>query len=436
VRRDQTPPPTAEDIFGNGEPRARRGAAKTLSQVERIFASFIRDDDPIPTRAVLAAYLANRRLDGDPTWLMLVGGSGVGKTERLTPLAGMPDVILESSISGPAALLSGTGRKERAKDASGGILRKVPEGGGVLVLKDFTSILDMHRDARAELLAAFREIHDGSWQRSVGAEGGRSLTWSGHLGLITGCTSAIDSAHTVMASMGTRFVYVRLAGDPHIATSALEHVGRERSLRATLQAAVCGLLSHPPGQPYPVAARRDSLAALANYAARARSPVDRDHQGELRLVLDPEAPSRIAKVLAQIWRACGLLALSPADAWAVTLRVGQDSIPKLRRVILDHLAQSLTLVSTTAVAEHCDHPTRTTRRTLEDLAAHRVIQRIAGGEGKADLWTLTAQTREWLALATLPEMSEHPSRSPNTVIDDISGKVPPNEHAGDRDAKC
>jgi hypothetical protein len=88
------------------------------------------------------------------------------------------------------------------------------------------------------------------------------------------------------------------------------------------------------------------------------------------------------------------------------------------------------------VAEHCDHPTRTTRRTLEDLAAHRVIQRIAGGEGKADLWTLTAQTREWLALATLPEMSEHPSRSPNTVIDDISGKVPPNEHAGDRDAKC
>src|SRR5262249_6625211 len=149
---------TADDIpwNGNGEPAGSSAAARpqSLAEVECVLARWIRDDDVIPTRAVLAAYLANRKLDGDPVWLMLVGGSGVGKTERLTPLSAMPDVVLESSITGPAALLSGTSTKERAKTASGGVLRKLPKGGGILLLKDFTSVIDMHRDGRAETLAA------------------------------------------------------------------------------------------------------------------------------------------------------------------------------------------------------------------------------------------------------------------------------------------
>ena len=99
---------------------------QTLGDVEAAFARWIRDTDCVPTRALLASYVANRKLEGDPVWLMLVGGSGVGKTERLIPLAVMPDVVLESSITGPAALLSGTGKKERAKDATGACFENYP----------------------------------------------------------------------------------------------------------------------------------------------------------------------------------------------------------------------------------------------------------------------------------------------------------------------
>ena len=188
----------------------------------------------------------------------------------------MSDVVLESSITGPAALLSGTGKKERAKDATGGLLRKLPEGGGVLLLKDFTSIIDMHRDARAEVLAALREVYDGRWDRSVGAEGGRTLTWTGHCGLVAGCTTAIDSAHSVMSVMGTRFMLVRLQGDHDIAASAFDHVGAGTPMRDELRAAVRRAARASPRAPFDKAEARTRIIALAKYVALARSPVDRD----------------------------------------------------------------------------------------------------------------------------------------------------------------
>jgi hypothetical protein len=431
-----------------------------LADVEQTFARWLQDDDPVPTRAVLAAYVANRKLDGDPVWLMLVGGSGIGKTERLIPVSVMPDVAMVSSISGEAALLSGTKTADRAKDATGGLLRRIPANGGVLVLKDFTSILSMQRDARNAVLGALREIHDGRWDREVGADGGRILTWTGRLGLLAGCTTAIDSAHGVMSTMGTRFVLVRLTGEPDsragLAAAALAHTGTETPMRTELRDAVRGLLENLHGEPHPLDADvRGHLVALAQLVSLARSPVDRDrdNHGEISLVLDPEAPTRVVKMLGQMWCACGLLKLNRVESWDVVRRVGLDSIPKLRRAVILHLAEpGSEPTTTTAVGEGVDHPTRTTRRALEDLTAHGVVVRYAGGEGKADLWQLSADAKGWLAtVETLPTMSEEThegtneapidrqndaSNSPLSTDDDIVGKVAEQAAAADYCPRC
>ena len=409
--------------------RTRVARAQTLADVECVFKRWIRDTDLVPTRALLAAYLANQQPDGDPVWLMLVGGSGVGKTERLTALSTMADVVLESSITGPAALLSGTGRKERAKDASGGVLRKFRDGRGVLILKDFTSIIEMHGEPRAEIMAAFREIFDGRWDRSVGVDGGRTLTWIGRIGLLAGCTTAIDSAHAVLSSMGTRFALVRLRADDDVASSVLDHVGREHVMREQLRDAVRGFLAHPPGTAHPLDAETHArLAALGSYVARARSPVDRDQQGEIRLVLDREAPTRIVKMLAQLWRAGGLLGLDRSGAWEMVRRVGMDSVPKLRLVILHYLTACVTSPNTTEIAEAVEHPSRTTRRALEDLTAHGVVQRFAGGQGVADRWALTSRATDYLDRieGTLPVLSasiDTPLLETKITNDDKTGKV-------------
>ena len=72
---------------------------------------------------LLGTYAANRML-GDPLWLMLVGGSGWGKTELLMSIIRLPHVHMASTLT-EASLLSGTSRREKGKDSTGGILRKI-----------------------------------------------------------------------------------------------------------------------------------------------------------------------------------------------------------------------------------------------------------------------------------------------------------------------
>lgn len=372
----------------------------TWWETEAVYAKWLHDADQVPTRIVLAAYAANIALPGDPVWVMLVGGSGIGKTERIVPISSMPHVVLASTLTGEAALLSASPKRERAANATGGVLRQVGER-GVLVVKDFTSMLSMSRDRRAEVVAALREVYDGRWDRHYGTDGGQVLTWQGHCGFIAGCTTAIDGAHAVLDQMGTRFLFVRLpdADLDHIGRSALAHAGREDQMRAELAEATTGLLGNL-GRPHQIHDRvREWLLPLANLASQARSPVERDYHGEIALVLDAEAPIRIVKQLGQLWRACGMLGLDEARSWQAVRRAGLDSIPKLRRAVITHLgAHAGTWQPTTEVAKAVGHPSRTTRRSLEDLLAHGIVQRSDEQHGHDRVtysWALSTQAMTW-----------------------------------------
>ena len=57
-------------------------------------------------------------------------------------------------------------KKQRTGGAKGGLLRQIGAF-GFISLKDFGSILSMHADGKAEVLAALREIYDGAWTRQI-----------------------------------------------------------------------------------------------------------------------------------------------------------------------------------------------------------------------------------------------------------------------------
>jgi hypothetical protein len=366
----------------------------TLTVVLEAFQRWLYLPDTDPVLVALAGVAANR-LSGDPVWLLLLGPPGGGKTEILASLTGLEDVRPAAVLS-EAALLSGTPKKETATGAKGGLLRELGAY-GIVTLKDFGSVLSMRHEARAPLLAALREVFDGSWTRHVGTDGGRTLHWEGKMGLIAGGTPVIDQHHAVMAALGERFALYRMsvAESDRQAMASLAHHGHEVKMRAELRAAVAGLFdtldaSDPPGLSQ---ADRERLVAMATLVVRCRSAVIRDgYSREVELVPEAEAPGRLVGVLARLLDGARIIGATDEDAWRVVEKTALDSMPAQRLAALRLLLGGA--ADTTAIAAALDLPTTTTRRTLEDLTAHHLVKRHSQGKGHADTWELTEWTRD------------------------------------------
>jgi hypothetical protein len=398
-----------------------------LSTVLAVFQHWLYLPDTDPVVVVLATAAANR-LPGDPAWLQLVGPPGGGKTEIVQSIGGLPEVR-DAAVITEASLLSGVPKKERESGAKGGLLRELGAY-GILVLKDFGSVLSMHRDQRAQLLAALREIYDGSWTRHVGSSGGMTLNWSGKVGMIAGVTPVLDQHHGVMAALGERFCLYRMTvtDADEQARGSLSHFQSETSMRSDLRGAVNALFEGIDTSTAPDLSEQDKdlLIALSTFVARSRSGVIRDgYSREIDMIPESEAPGRLVGVLARMLTGARLIGADSDTAWRITLKAALDSMPAQRLSAIRLLEHRDSAVDTTSIATALGLPTTTARRTLEDLAAHHVLIRSAGGKGNADTWTLSEWTRCRLPRLTVPEMSNTPI-SHKHVEEDISG-TPPSE---------
>ena len=150
----------------------------------------------------LGAIAANY-LPGPPVWLGLIAPPSSAKTELLNSLARLPYVATCEALS-PAALLSGTPKRQRTKGASGGLLKQIGDF-GILAFKDFGTVLEMRIEARNEMLAALRRVFDGEYVRQIGSDGGQTISWNGKAGLLFGATQKYDLYHGVIGTLGDRF---------------------------------------------------------------------------------------------------------------------------------------------------------------------------------------------------------------------------------------
>jgi hypothetical protein len=324
--------------------------------------------------AVLAAGAAEQ-LGGDPLWLLVISGPGNAKTETVQALAGAGATIT-STISSEGALLSATGKKNRAKGATGGLLRKLGNR-GILVIKDVTSILSADRHTRGPVLGAIREIYDGRWDRNVGSDGGLTLTWTGRLVIVGAVTTAWDAAHAVIATMGDRFVVVRAdsaSGRAKSASKAIRNTGNETNMRSELAQVTGALLSHINKQEYVLT--EDEVLQLikaADIVTAARTGVERDYRGEVIDAHALEMPTRFAKQLGQLVRGAVAIGASVDHAMRLAIRCARDSIPPLRcEILLDIAAHPNS--EPHEVHRRIGRPRNTVRRELEALHMLRLLQ--------------------------------------------------------------
>jgi hypothetical protein len=194
----------------------------------------------------------------------------------------------------------------------------------VLVVKDMTSILSMSGDARAQVLAALREVYDGRWSRNVGSNGGLTLEWTGRIALIGAVTTAWDSHHSVIATMGYRFVLVRMdstKGRLAAGRRAIANTGSETQMRQELSDAVAGVLAGIDRAPVELTeAESERLLSAADLVTLARTGVDYDRRGDIVGAHSPEMPTRFAKQLTQVVRGAVAIGVSRADAMHLAIR--------------------------------------------------------------------------------------------------------------------
>jgi hypothetical protein len=371
----------------------------TLDQTIATFRRWLSLEDASPVMAVAAALVANRA-PGDPVWLLLVCAPSTGKTEILSATSGLPWVIPAAKVT-EASLLSGTSKKERTKDATGGLLRLVGEF-GVLLAKDFTSVLAQNADARNEAMAALRETYDGEWHRPVGTDGGRVLSWKGKCGLIGGVTPALDQYSQVLTALGDRFVLLRMpdADVDEFGAAALRHGDQEQQMRNELRLAIAGLVEHTPTSHVNKPRTREEgaqLVRLAAYTARARTAVARDSHHDVLYLPQVEGPGRLVKAYARLLGGLEAIGCNSETAWATLTRIAVDCAPALRtRFIRAVLAQDGP-ARTSDIAAKTGTVTKTASRYLEDLSLLKLVERrkLNAADNSPDLWIATPWLRQY-----------------------------------------
>lgn len=328
----------------------------------------------------------------DPVWLLLVDAGSSGKSIIIDACAQIDGCYEATDLTIPG-FLSGVPGKERETDATGGLLRVVGHR-GMLLNSDFTVCLGMHRDRRAEFFPFLRTVYDGRVDRSLGSGGGKTYSWRGHVGFLAGVTEIVDRHQQDMASGGERFLYYRL---PPITTTQADerlHFQYNRqpaNYRAQLADAVREFVTpdrlRPPRLPKDMA---DVIIGLAQLAATAASPVERDYRTkELIDFGNPTRPDRMLKQLFGLRWGLRYIGRTEQQAMREVAAVAISCIPRIKGKIIDYLA-SVDDSNALGVATAIGRPHTTVGMALEDLSCFQVVykEKIYGGPGQQNRWWL------------------------------------------------
>ncbi len=370
-----------------------------LAPINSVLRKHFYNLDLQASRIVMGCAKAHYLKVGDPPWLFNIAPPGSGKTatgimgaSRLEQVHVLGDITEKTFLSGfyghkDPGLLEKLGETQQNGDVS------TTEGNGLLLIKDFTTVLSMKRDKRSEILAQLREIHDGEFRRDFGT--GQTKIWRGRVTIIGAVTPAIDRHYSIFSTLGERFLQVRShrPDSEEAGKRAIEQQGQEAIIRAELQRHVKDLFDKSSKEPpnlLPAAVSR--IASLAEVIAFGRTHVDRNSYGnrEIEYVPEPEANTRLSKGLAAI--AKGLAALNLRSVVAEqdlqdVFRVGLDCLPINRRSLL------------LAVMTERDVTTLPIPRTIRDRQLEELKElKILEPDGATnDGWKLTKKAKRLLS---------------------------------------
>lgn len=406
----------------------------TFKAVQEAYDDALLLEDRHFVKVVAATVLANQ-LDGPPVWLMIVAPSSGGKTAVLLTLDELEFIVgkkVSFFISDLTENTFASGFKGAGGDA--GLLAKVPYG-GLLIFKDFTSILTKRHEARDAIMGQMREIFDRKFDKSTGNN--QDTAWTGKLGALAGVTTAVHEYMSEMSVMGDRFImYSPKMPDRRILLNFLMEMkldgeSQEKKL-ATAKGVMHGYLKHcikyaKNAKLNMKPEHREHLMDVADFATKVRSGVIVDERrGHVKFVPEPEMPTRLIEQLLSIGTVLSLMHEVDGEPTQLTdddmnllYKIAFDSIPVKRRWALRQLATYTQGATTAGIAAKIGYETEVVKEWLAQLNALDICRRIKGGSGAADTWVLNDEYIEIMMTYEGVEQKEDVLTDPDADPDDL-----------------
>lgn len=381
---------------------------KTIEALEaEVKKVFLMVDDGIV--ALLCASVIANRMKLDPVWLMLIAASSGGKSELLNGLMGLKFVypVSDLTVNSMASGFKGKPGEETS------LLWKANYG--ILLFKDFTSILSKDKEAKKAIMAQFREIYDGRYDKTTG--NGKNINWRGKIGAIAGATEMVYESLADMSAMGDRFIMYSMIQPPRLEVAKrmfqnnTDMTEKRQHIQNCFTAYITYVLENQSPEKVDLGEElQDEIIRVADFGTRARSAVLTDFKtGMVDFVPSPEMPMRVIAQLSNIATAFMIMKRARPDFAMeraenkdklepkfrnVLYKIAMDSIPKKRRMALQALASYSDGVSSGGLAALLNYPTETVRKWFFALNGLEICERLKSGGRNGDQWVMRDEYRK------------------------------------------
>lgn len=357
---------------------------------------------------VYGTVIANR-IEGDPLWVFLIAPPGGFKTVPIMALDGCPNVESTDTLT-PAGLISGA---TMAGGVDPSLLRKLHKK--MLLVKDFTTVLNLPAQTREEVFGILRAAYDGKAERVLGNIGKKTIKAS--FGVLAAVTPAIEQYYEQHVQLGERFLGFRtpipqgMRDQSEFLRRAHGNVGKETEIGADLRAVSLEVLNHNYGEPPEITEEiSEQLISMALVVGRLRGVVTRERysaQREVTHIPYTELPTRLIKQMTKAALGVTMFRRKPqvtVEELAVVRRLAEGSVPSgvFRAVHSMYRGGPERAWTSKEIADVIGLPEwPTTKRLLQNL----VLLRAARVEtvGRQECWTLTEDIVDVLSHSTMME---------------------------------
>lgn len=387
-----------------------------FADIQAVFDSFLLMKDRDVVRLTIATIIGNQMPNRRPIWLMLVAPPSSGKTTVLNSLLGLEVTKSDGTVINPIMSISditpnsfASGSIRSDKETS--LLFKMPWG-GVMVFKDFTSILSKAKEAKEAVMGQMREIYDGAYSKKTGT--GEDITWKGKIGALGGVTQTIYSHLESLSTMGDRFMLYEIPQPDRKEALRFKLQQEEDGKTEDIQMPIASALVHKyiqqvfdKLQTVKVKLKKEhqnEIIDVADFCTMVRSGIImNDYTGTIVFKPEAEMPMRMFEQMLALGGTLLLMKMvdEPENTepyleqsdFNMIYKIAYDSIPVVRRIALTHLAKYSSGVDTAGLATKTNYPTKVVQGWLEQLNALGVVDRVKHA-GFGNRWRLKPEYQD------------------------------------------